>query len=74
VVRYSAGKDIVALDPSGSGGAIVGSMQTNIDGLTNFNPSPLNLTEDRSNGNLYVAQLSESDPNVKGTITLVKPK
>lgn len=74
VVRYSAGKDIVALDPSGPGGSIVGSMQTNIDGLTNFNPSPLNLTEDRSNGNLYVAQLSESDPNVKGTITLVKPK
>ncbi|WP_102124883.1 Ig-like domain-containing protein [Deinococcus planocerae] len=74
VVRYSAGKDIVALDPSGPGGSIVGSMQTNIEGLTNFNPSPLNLTEDRSNGNLYVAQLSEADPNVKGTITLVRPK
>lgn len=84
VIRFSVGKDIVALDPSGAGGSIVGSLQQNIQGFDGFNPAPLNLTEDRSNGNgnLYVTQLRDVKYNndvqgdskiVKGTITLVKP-
>jgi len=71
VVRYSAGKDIVILTPGGANGDIVSS-QSNVTGLTGFNPSPLDLTEDRSNGNLYVAQLDEYSGS--GTITLVRPK
>jgi len=71
VVRYSAGKDIVVLTPGGANGDIISS-QSGITGLTGFNPSPLDLTEDRSNGNLYVAQLDETTGS--GTITLVRPK
>jgi len=71
VVRYSAGKDIVILTPGGANGDIISS-QSNVTGLTGFNPSPLDLTEDHSNGNLYVAQLDEYSG--KGIITLVRPK
>jgi len=71
VVRYSAGKDIVILTPGGANGDIVSS-QSNVTGLTGFNPSPLGLTENRSNGYLYVAQLDEYSGS--GTITLVRPK
>jgi len=70
-VRYSAGKDIVILTPGGANGDIISS-QSNVTGLTGFNPSPLDLTEDHSNGNLYVAQLDEYSG--KGIITLVRPK
>jgi Bacterial Ig-like domain (group 2)/Bacterial Ig-like domain len=70
VIRYSEGKDIIVLKP-GPNGDIV-SEQKNVTGLGNFSPSPLDITEDRSNGNLYVAQLDEK--TFKGTITLVRPK
>ncbi|QFP75822.1 Ig-like domain-containing protein [Deinococcus sp. AJ005] len=74
VVRYAAGstggKDIVVLTPGADGNIV--NAQIGISGLTNFNPSPLDLTEDRSNGNLYVAQLDENTG--KGTILLVSPK
>ncbi|CAM3999753.1 Ig-like domain-containing protein [Deinococcus frigens] len=70
VVRYSKGKDIIVLTP-GANGDIVDA-QPGISGLTNFNPSPLDLTEDRSNGNLYVAQLDEKTG--MGTILLVRPQ
>ena len=70
VVRYSAGKDIVILTP-GANGDIVSS-QSGVTGLSGFNPSPLDLTEDRSNGNLYVAQLDETTGS--GKLTLVRPK
>ncbi len=69
VVRYSAGKDIVILTP-GANGDIVSS-QSGVTGLSGFNPSPLDLTEDRSNGNLYVAQLDETTGG--GKLTLVRP-
>ena len=59
VVRYSAGKDIVILTP-GANGDIVSSQS-----------GPLDLTEDRSNGNLYVAQLDETTGG--GKLTLVRP-
>jgi hypothetical protein len=71
VVRYSAGKDIVILTPGGASGDIIAS-QSGVTGLTNFNPSPLDLTEDHSNGNLYVAQLDETTGS--GKLTLVRPK
>lgn len=71
VVRYSAGKDIIVLTPGGPNQDIV-SADTLITGLTNFNPSPLDLTENRSTGHLYVAQLDERTGS--GKITLVRPK
>ena len=71
VVRYSAGKDIVILTPGGANADIIAS-QSGVTGLSGFNPSPLDLTEDRSNGNLYVAQLDETTGS--GKLTLVRPK
>ena len=71
VVRYSAGKDIVILTPGGADQNIIAS-QSGVTGLSGFNPSPLDLTEDRSNGNLYVAQLDETTGS--GKLTLVRPK
>ncbi|WP_081995240.1 Ig-like domain-containing protein [Deinococcus radiopugnans] len=71
VVRYSEGKDIIVLKPGPDGNIV--EAQTGITGLTNFNPSPLDLTEDRSNGNLYVALLDEKPPGA-GTLMLVRPK
>ena len=71
VTRYSSGNDIVALPVNGDGS--VGALQDGIGGLTNFKPNPLNLTEDTTNGNIYVAQLSYEDRSVPGTIMLVKP-
>ncbi|WP_075834764.1 Ig-like domain-containing protein [Deinococcus marmoris] len=70
VVRYSAGKDIIVLTPGADGNIV--DAKPGISGLTNFNPSPLDLTEDRSNGNLYVAQLDENTG--QGTLLLVRPK
>ncbi|WP_019588603.1 NPCBM/NEW2 domain-containing protein [Deinococcus apachensis] len=71
VVRYSAGKDIIVLTPGGTNQDIV-QAQTLISGLTNFNPSPLDLTENRSTGHLYIAQLNEQTGS--GKLTLVRPK
>ena len=70
-VRYSTGKDIIVLTPGGPNQDIVGA-QTLITGLTNFSPSPLDITEDRTNGHLYVAQLDELTGS--GKITLVRLK
>lgn len=71
VVRYSAGDDIIVLTPGGSNLDIVAS-QTGITGLTGFNPSPLDLVENPSNGHLYVAQLNEGAGS--GAIALLKPR
>jgi hypothetical protein len=71
VVRYSAGKDIIILTPGGPNQDIV-QAQTYTTGLTNFNPSPLDLTEDRTNGHIYVAQLDERTGS--GKLTLVRLK
>ncbi|ULH17586.1 NPCBM/NEW2 domain-containing protein (plasmid) [Deinococcus sp. KNUC1210] len=71
VVRYSAGKDIIVLTPGGPNLDIV-SAQTYVTGLSNFNPSPIDLSEDRTTGHIYVAQLDEITGS--GTITLVRLK
>jgi hypothetical protein len=71
VIRYSAGDDIIVLTPGGTNLDIVAS-QTDITGLTGFNPSPLDLVENPSNGYLYVAQLNESTGS--GAIALLKPR
>lgn len=59
VVRYSEGKDVVAFDTTGPGGAVVG-METGIPGLTGFD-DPVDVALDASNGNLYVAELGGYD-------------
>jgi hypothetical protein len=64
VTRYSSGDDIIALTP-GASGAIVNA-ETGITGFTGFN-DPLDITEDQSNGNLYVSQLGDQ------TIVLLRP-
>ncbi|WP_245556454.1 NPCBM/NEW2 domain-containing protein [Deinococcus aquatilis] len=71
VVRYSAGKDIVVLTPGGPNLDII-TAQTYVTGLSNFTPSPLDLTENRSTGHLYVAQLDEQTG--AGKLTLVRVK
>ncbi|MBC6433273.1 hypothetical protein FM036_22190 [Nostoc sp. HG1] len=70
VIRYSAGKDIIVLTPGGENLDIVNS-QTGITGFTGFNPSPLDLVENPTNGYLYVAHLNEGTG--MGKITLLRP-
>lgn len=70
VIRYSAGKDIIVLTP-GSPNLDIVNFQTDITGFTGFNPSPLDLVENPTNGYLYVAQLSQETGI--GKITLVRP-
>ncbi|MFN6528555.1 Ig-like domain-containing protein [Nostoc sp. ChiSLP03a] len=70
VTRFSSGKDIIVLTPGGAKLDIVSS-QTGITGFTGFNPSPLDLIENPTNGNLYVAQLSQETGT--GKITLLRP-
>ncbi|MEH2378841.1 MAG: Ig-like domain-containing protein [Nostoc sp.] len=70
VTRFSAGRDIIVLTPGGANLDIVNS-QTGITGFTGFNPSPLDLVENPTNGYLYVAQLSQETSI--GKITLLRP-
>ncbi|MFC4453363.1 Ig-like domain-containing protein [Deinococcus sonorensis] len=73
VVRYSTFKDIVALDVSGTGGSVKGSMQPGVIAFNGTNEaSPLAVTEDVRTGNLYVAQLNETTGS--GTISLARPQ
>lgn len=58
IIRYSAGKDILVVDPSGAGGKIMGRV-AGVAGFTGFS-DPLDLVEDRNNGNLYVTELGTS--------------
>jgi NPCBM/NEW2 domain/Bacterial Ig-like domain (group 2)/Bacterial Ig-like domain len=71
VVRYSAGKDIIILTPGGPNQDIV-SAQTFVTGLSNFSPTPIDLSENRTSGHIYVAQLDEVTGS--GSITLVRLK
>ncbi|MDX6681109.1 MAG: hypothetical protein QOG94_1148 [Solirubrobacteraceae bacterium] len=64
VTRYSAGDDVVVLTPGAD--TNIQSEQTGITGLTGF-VDPLDITEDRRNGNLYVTELGAS------RITLLRP-
>ncbi|MBW4453540.1 MAG: Ig-like domain-containing protein [Nostoc indistinguendum CM1-VF10] len=70
VIRYSSGKDIIVLTPGGANLDIINS-QTGITGFTGFNPSPLDLVENPTNGHIYVAQLNEGTG--MGKITLLRP-
>ena len=65
VVRYSAGDDIIALSP-GTTNPDIQSSQTGIPGLTGL-VDPLDVTEDRRNGNLYVTEFGAN------RITLLRP-
>jgi WD40 repeat protein len=56
VVRYSAGKDIEVVDPSGPDGRVVG-ITTGVTGFTGFD-EPLDVVEDTAGtGVLYVTEL-----------------
>lgn len=55
VVRYSAGQDIMVLDPSGPGGAIT-ARALGVTGFTGFN-APLDVAEDQATGTVYVTEL-----------------
>ena len=66
VTRFSQEDDILVLDPSGPNGTI-SSVMEKLPGMTGFN-NPLDLIEDRRNGNLYVV---EHGPPSK--ITLLRP-
>ncbi len=63
--RYSGGKDILVLDPAPDG-KITRSIE-GIDGFTQF-VDPLDLVEDLTNGNIYVAEYGGQ------RLTLLKPK
>ena len=67
VVEYSAGDSILALDPGVNGNIAPGSGTRIASGFTN----PLDLIENQSNGNLYVAGLSSDATS--GEITLLQP-
>jgi glucose/arabinose dehydrogenase len=58
VARYSAGKDIVALDTSGPNGAINGQT-TGIPGFTGLS-DPLDLAQRPGTGQLYVSELGSN--------------
>lgn len=69
VVRYSANNDILTLTPGGANGDIVSSVEgAYIKGFSGFK-DPLDVTEDVTNGNIYVSEYGDS-----GKITLLKPK
>ncbi|MEN0046697.1 MAG: Ig-like domain-containing protein [Bacteroidota bacterium] len=69
VVRYSNGDDIIALLPDTPKGDI-GTSKELIPGFSGFN-DPLDLVEDVSNGNIYVAEYFENQEG--GRISLLKP-
>jgi len=69
VVEYSAGKDVLAVPIPAGGGKIDRSGVIQVaDGLGN----PVDIAEDVSNGNLYVAQLVEGGLD-GGAIVLLRP-
>jgi mono/diheme cytochrome c family protein len=65
VTRYSAGNDILVLELGGENGDVIGFHES-IPGLAHLN-SPLDLTEDVRNGNLYVSEFGAR------TISLLRP-
>jgi glucose/arabinose dehydrogenase len=65
VCRYNAGSDLIAVKLT-AGGDRVDYALTGIPGFTNFN-APLDLVEDRTNGNIYVSEYGGR------CITLLRP-
>ncbi|MEO1655224.1 MAG: hypothetical protein AAFU64_16880, partial [Bacteroidota bacterium] len=70
VVRYSNGDDIVALVPDGNSGDI-NTFKIGIPGMTGFN-NPLDLIEDPTTGNIYVAEVDVINPS-NSKITILRP-
>jgi Bacterial Ig-like domain len=65
VIRFSAGKDIAVMDPSGPNGKIVSTI-LGVTGFTGFN-NPLDLVQDPATGYIWVSELGGS------RITLLRP-
>lgn len=65
ITYYSVGKFVVILEPDATGERIV-SYQEGVPGLTDFK-NPLDLTEDVTNGNLYISEFGTE------SITLLRP-
>jgi hypothetical protein len=65
VVRYSSGQDIETFDVAANG--VLSNRTTGIPGFTGFS-QPLDVTEDRATGNLYVTELGAN------RITLLRPR
>lgn len=70
VTRFSGGDDIIVLN-AGTDGEIVDS-RTGIAGLGGFN-NPLDLVEDVSTGNLYVAEYGHQMTTLGAKLTLLRP-
>ncbi len=69
VVRYSQHKDIITLTPGGRNNDIVSALEGYaIEGFSGF-VDPLDITEDTTNGNIYVSEYGGN-----GRIVLLKPK
>lgn len=69
VVRYSQHKDIITLTPGGLAGDIVSAVEGyQIEGFSGF-VDPLDLTEDTTNGDIYVSEYGGN-----GRIVLLRPK
>lgn len=68
VVRYSQNDDIIVLTPGGTNKDIISYTEgTNIQGFSGF-ADPLDLVENKSNGNIYVSEYGGN-----GQIVLLKP-
>jgi Bacterial Ig-like domain len=72
IARYASKKDIIILTPGANGDIDTSQSLENVTGLTKFKSNPLDITEDRDTGNLYVAELDQS--TYESRITLVRPK
>ena len=68
--RYSGGSDILALKPNTDGTIDTSATKQRINGFTKLG-SPLDIVEDKTNGNVYVVSL-EIDLS-GGSIMLLKP-
>lgn len=71
VVRYSGNDDILVLTPGGANKDII-SQEAGIIGFTGFN-NPLDLVENRSNGNIYLSEYQAETDFTVGRIMLLKP-
>lgn len=69
VTRFSQKDDILVLEVDGTGG--ISNEIEGIPGFTGF-ADPLDLIEDTTNGNIYVATLPQTNPGA-GSIILLRP-
>lgn len=71
VTRYSGNDDLVVLDPAAINGSTSAGAIFGITGFTGF-ADPLDITENTSNGFLYVAEFPQSNYN-NSRIVLLRP-